>query len=244
MRALSATELLNVWERGSTETPARRALLLLEKSCTDLPLDEIPQLTIGRRDDRLLTLREMTFGPRLDLLAACPKCNEQLEIYMNVAELRVPPQSTVGSELAVEAAGHQVRFRPLTGADLARLSSTDNPEKNRMQLLKACLFSCVCGGQAMAVEQLPEELLILIGNEMVRADPQAEVQLSVDCPSCRHSWQQPFDIVSFLWAEIHARAVRLLHEIHFLASAYGWTEGEILSLSAQRRRTYLQLNRV
>ena len=34
---------------------------------------------------------------------------------------------------------------------------------------------------------------------------------------------------------------RTLNEIHLLASAYGWSEGEILSLTAKRRRLYLQM---
>jgi len=34
---------------------------------------------------------------------------------------------------------------------------------------------------------------------------------------------------------------RLLVEVHALASAYGWSEQEILSLSDARRRLYLEM---
>jgi hypothetical protein len=61
------------------------------------------------------------------------------------------------------------------------------------------------------------------------------------CPQCAHQWQAPLDIVSFLWSEVHAWAIRLLREIHELASAYGWSEAEILALSPWRRRAYLEL---
>ena len=42
------------------------------------------------------------------------------------------------------------------------------------------------------------------------------------CPQCSHHWHAPLDIVSFVWSEIHAWAVRLLHDVHALALAYGW----------------------
>ena len=36
-----------------------------------------------------------------------------------------------------------------------------------------------------------------------------------------------------------SRAVQLLDEVHQLATAYGWTEAEILALSDTRRAAYL-----
>ena len=44
-----------------------------------------------------------------------------------------------------------------------------------------------------------------------------------------------------LWAELEAVARRLAMEVHTLASAYGWSESEILSLSDARRRLYLEM---
>jgi hypothetical protein len=50
-----------------------------------------------------------------------------------------------------------------------------------------------------------------------------------------------FDMLAYFWSEIQMGARRLLREIHVLASAYGWRESEILTLSAARRRAYLEL---
>ena len=44
-----------------------------------------------------------------------------------------------------------------------------------------------------------------------------------------------------LWAEISARAQHLLREVHLLASAYGWSEQQILELSPTRRASYLRM---
>ena len=49
------------------------------------------------------------------------------------------------------------------------------------------------------------------------------------------------DIGCFVWAEIESRARRLLWEVHTLAAAYGWSEGETLALSSSRRANYIRL---
>ena len=62
MRALSAAELLSVWERGTGQPPHERALSLLAAACPESSRDELAILSIGERDKRLLTLRAWTFG--------------------------------------------------------------------------------------------------------------------------------------------------------------------------------------
>jgi len=79
------------------------------------------------------------------------------------------------------------------------------------------------------------------GVDWEEADPQAEIRLELACADCGHAWAEPFDIVDYLWAEIGDRAKRLTYEVHALASAYGWTEAEVLRLPAERRRRYLEM---
>jgi hypothetical protein len=67
------------------------------------------------------------------------------------------------------------------------------------------------------------------------------VELSLACPDCGNAWKQDFDILSFFWAELDAWARRLLSDVHVLASTYGWTEEQTLSLSPLRRRAYLEM---
>ena len=76
---------------------------------------------------------------------------------------------------------------------------------------------------------------------MALADPMAEIRLALNCVGCSNQWEETLDIASFLWTEIASRAKRLLREVHTIASAYGWTEGEILSLSEARRALYLEM---
>jgi hypothetical protein len=89
MRPLTAQELLDVWERGLALPPVQRALALLAAACPETPPEALARESVGRRDGRLLWLREWTFGPRLVSLAACPACGERLETAFDVADIRV-----------------------------------------------------------------------------------------------------------------------------------------------------------
>ena len=63
----------------------------------------------------------------------------------------------------------------------------------------------------------------------------------LQCPSCGERWESPLEPADFVWREINAACRRLLRQIHVLASAYGWSESEILRLSHERRAGYLHL---
>jgi hypothetical protein len=240
MRALSTTELLSVWERGFSETPARRALLLLAAGGDGVSPEELLRSSIGRRDERLFALREKTFGSRLQTVSACPQCGEQLETELDLAELRSGPPA-MATDFFLREAGHEIHFRLLNSDDLDCLSPADELAVNQWRLLRQCLLAVTRAGREISPEELPPALVARLAEKMAQADPAADVQLAFTCPACGHAWPGWFDIVSFFWQEINAWAVRLLREVHVLATAYGWSEAEILRLSPARRGVYLQL---
>jgi hypothetical protein len=111
----------------------------------------------------------------------------------------------------------------------------------RALLLEQCIRSAERRGDEITAAQLPESVVERISARMSEADPQADIQLALKCPVCSDEWNAAFDIESFFWIEINAWAARILGEVHILASAYGWSEQEILRVSAWRRECYLNL---
>jgi hypothetical protein len=69
----------------------------------------------------------------------------------------------------------------------------------------------------------------------------AEQRVELACPTCGHAWQAQLDVAEFLWAGVNTAAGRLLEDVHALAAACGWSEGDVLALSARRRRAYREL---
>jgi hypothetical protein len=237
MRSLAAAELLNAWEQGLPWPPFQRALLLLEAALPDVSPDALADLSIGQRDAYLLALRERLFGKELVGVATCPNCGDSLELNFTTADIRVPMQDDPA--LLLEAEGYRVHFRLPTSCDLAALASDSGAAQDR--LLARCILEATQDGTFQRPDMLPEEVQRRVIDEMARADAQADIQLDVTCPACGHTWHAAFDVLSFLWAEVHAWALRILREVHLLASAYGWSEADILAMSALRRQWYIQM---
>lgn len=241
MRALSASQLLALWEQGHGAPPYHLALLLLAGACPGQSMDDLAQLSIGRRDALLLTLREWTFGPRLAAVAACPACGEQVEFNVESADIRrIPPESgDDGFQLAEN--GYQVDFRLPCTADLKEASVQKDPDDVRAAILRRCIRKAHRHSEEIDPEQVPEQLLEAVVAAMEKHDPQADMRFSLACPACGHGWSVLFDIVSFFWTEIRTWAPRTLQEVHQIASAYGWPEADILAMSPLRRASYLQM---
>jgi hypothetical protein len=240
MQALSVPELLQVWERGLIQSSVQRALTLLSTACPDVAVQDLAELSIGQRDARLLTLREWAFGSQLISVVDCPSCGDRLELNFNIADIRIASDTPLITPLSLEIDDYVVRFRLPNSSDLAIVTAQD-PAIAQRKLLDRCLLEATYHQEAHSPEDLPEAVLASVVEQMALADPQAEVKLSLVCPACQHAWKSVFDIVSYFWDELHVWAMRLLREVHVLASAYGWSETDILAMHPYRRQLYLEL---
>ncbi|MEB3359786.1 MAG: hypothetical protein VKK04_23880 [Synechococcales bacterium] len=245
IRPLSADQIVQIWELGYAQHPLDRALICLAGGCPDLSMGAIAILPIGQRDAALLTLRELTFGARLDSQATCPHCRELLEFSLNVADIRVidldqTPVEATPSVHHLHTEGLQLTFRLPNSLDLAAIAPLSGDDA-RIQLAQRCLLQIEQEDQPLPPETLSEGAIAHLSQHFAEADPQAEVWLDLHCPACGHDWRVLFDIASFFWSELQVQAQRLLQEVHLLARAYGWREADILALSAARRRYYLEL---
>src|SRR5882672_8356360 len=139
MRALSAQEMLAVWERGLDQLPLERALTLLEASCPESEPRALAAMSIGRRDARLLTLREWAFGSRLTGCSVCKSCNEPLEIDIQIADLRQNADDTEPGVVSLTASGYELSLRPMNSLDLAACMSAGRRSDITRQLFTRCL---------------------------------------------------------------------------------------------------------
>jgi hypothetical protein len=243
MRALSSEEIVKIWEMGQSRRIQDRAIVLLSFAYPGMTSDQLAGLTIGQRDSRLLELRETTFGETIRGFAECPKCGDRLEFEMTTADVRGKPNPEgLQKEQAFELPEEDVRIsvRLPTSLDLSLVAACGNVEEARAVLVKKCVSRVIRKGETVGVDQLPVRVIEWVAARMAEWDPLAEVLLDLRCPACTHHWQVIFDITTFLWTEVTTQAKRLLREVHTLASAYGWREGDILSMSPVRRQFYLE----
>lgn len=227
MLAPTAAILLDLWESARRRTPHERALQLLAWALPDRSLDELADLDLGLRDWHLLRLRQTLFGPVLSAYGRCPHCGERIELELDARALHAeapaaePPQH-------VDGAGR--RYRLPTTRDLIAIARMGDPDAAAEALFAACSLDTVLSADIdmAAIERGLAALSVDRG-----------VQLDLCCAACGGDWPLDLDPGAFCWEEIEAHAQALLDDIHRLASAYGWSEHDILALGNPRRAAYL-----
>jgi hypothetical protein len=233
MRSLSDPDFLDLWERGRRYEPLDQGLLALAAAHPETSYDHLADWPLGRRNQALARLRRDCFGSTLQAWTACARCGEKLEFEMDCGALAGGEIDGVSTRQPVVVNGHS--FRLPTSRDVARLSRETDPRRAAIRLLEACRLD---DGEAHA---WGDDDLEKVGDGLAAADPMAETLLTLTCPECGSQWEEALNISAFVWTEIEARARRLLMESHTLASAYGWTEREIFSLSGPRRALYMEM---
>jgi hypothetical protein len=229
MTPTNTFELLSLWERAVVSAPARRPLTFLGGEGRN---GEVP---VGVCNANLLSLRESLFGKRLASLTDCPSCGERIAFEFAAADVLAgtePPHALIGT-----CDGYTLRFRVPHVADLAALAGERDTGR---RLFERCLHEARFGDYLVPAADVPDAVVRWAAARMAEADPDAVVWLKLNCPACGAEWQAAFDVATYFWTELDYWARRLLDEVHMLASAYGWREAEILTLSSARRQYYLE----
>src|SRR5439155_18285383 len=133
--APSAVDLLNVWERGRSQSPMDRALLLLRLGHSEEKPEDLAELKIGERDARLLELRGNVFGPRIEGRADCPACGQSIEMNFTVSEVQTVPASEVPETCAAKFGKYEINFRLPNSNDLATLVPGDDIAIHKRRLI-------------------------------------------------------------------------------------------------------------
>jgi hypothetical protein len=249
MRALSASNLLDIWERGVGRTPVEQALAILGPAFPQASIEMLGRLDVAKRDRCLLHLRGLTFGPQIRGVTDCPVCGQRLEMDFDARAL---PASTsqlpdfesgesLNPESSLQVDEYELIFRLPNSIDLSSLNLLADAGSQRKQLIEACVVAVRREGVSFATGEVSASALEILLDRISQENPLADLTLSVTCPACSHTWEIIFDIVSYFWSEIQAWSARLMHEVHTLAFTYGWREADILEMSAWRRRQYLEL---
>ncbi|MBT2369853.1 hypothetical protein J7E88_32430 [Streptomyces sp. ISL-10] len=241
---LTEAQVLDVWESGVRQEPPVRALLLAAVAAS--AGEDVADRPLAALRSLLLDLRCGSFGDVLPCTTDCPACDESLEVMVGAEELRATPGTGTAPApdprpaagpgpmtAGLTAGSYEITFRALTGRDLLAVDPV--APQARRTLLSRCVVSV-----EPPTDALPDEVLEEVAQRLPDLDPGADTVLSLSCPHCHHEWWAALDVADHLWAEVDAYARRLLHDIHVLARAYGWSESDVLTVSPARRQFYLE----
>lgn len=243
MNPLTAHDILHLWETGKSQNVPGQALSLLACACPDLTREELEDLSLSRRDELLLDLHERTFGPEMAGHEECPRCRERLEFSLSTRDFldHSGLQQERSGDFLVTIEERTMRFRLPSSADLIAAAACGETESARLLLVRRCVLEAWCGQSPVAVPDLPAASVTRLAEHISACAPLTETVLDLHCPDCGHRWQALFDIATFLWTAILFQAKHLLREVHALATAYAWSEADILAMSPARREFYLEM---
>ncbi len=235
---LSSATVIDIWEQGIGRHPIDQALLLLRYAHPEESFDALCEWTVGRRDAQLLELRRHIIGDRIEGYAECPTCRNGLEFELSCSALLASAAPSEDTWTRVEQDGRSLELRGPNSRDLALAITAADPEQARRMILSRCVRGAAGEAEMPVWTEVNQAAL---AGRLGEVDPLAEVLIDLRCELCGQQWQALFDIVTFFWNELHVRSRRLLQEVDLLARTYGWTEGEVLGMSEQRRGLYVEM---
>jgi hypothetical protein len=233
---LSGEALLAAWENGADESLPARALAALRAGCPALTLDHAATLTLAQRDHALVALHAHSFGPTFSGTAICGACRERLEFVLPAQKVAASLQAA-DADCSMAHDGLTLRLHLANTRDIMEASAEPDLEAARRLLLARCTEAVNAEGCVVAIPDALHEAAL---DRLDAMHDAVEIALALACPACGSRQTVHLDITSFLWAEIHHAAQRLLDDVHELAWAYGWSEAAILAMSPVRRQAYLE----
>lgn len=219
---------------GSTDRPGLVTALLAQGDAPSVR-DFWWAQTVGRRTAALLRLLARTDGrAQLALTASCASaaCGEAFEFELPLSAL---PEGAAGGEpIAVPLGdGRSAALRRPTGDDLRRWREA--APSSRDDAVRAMLDSLVVGGEVSVDDEAQ------VAEAIAAMDPLVAFSVACQCPACGAANDVAVDLEALALKRLASRQRALLLEVHRFASAYGWTESEVLAVPAARRARYLEL---
>lgn len=224
--------------------------LLVEAPGTSVGPGRAWELTVSDRDRLLAAIYALIFDDQIESEVPCERCGEGSEIGFSLAALVA---SIEASEDTLREAGivgpdedgiysltDGTRFRLPTSADQRALLG-EPLDRRRVELLRACMFADHEHGEGRTASDMSAELLDRVEAAMELVGPTIDRSLAVDCHECGSRREVRFDIQHFLLRALDHERRYLVREVHYLACSYAWSRSEILGLSRDERRAYVEL---
>jgi hypothetical protein len=190
----------------------------------------VASMTAGERDRLLAAIYCRTYGAEIRSTARCAVCGSLFDLDFSLEELasrlaaRRRPDAVRLEDGTYRLEG-SIRFRIPTTADELAVSTLPVEEAESALLALSILEGAGTPGAADRVASALEAL-----------SPVVSLQLEAACAECGSRQGLRFDLQEYLLRRLMGERRQLLAEVHRLATAYGWSLSDILSLSRSDRR--------
>jgi hypothetical protein len=230
MTARSAAALIEVWNPASRGPPHQRLAKFLAVTEGAAAINDD---TLGARNRRLLILHRALVGSPLDARVTCAHCAADSEFALPADAILAAPAPDPDLRVRVRSGRRTLSFRLPRMADIEAATLAQAGGDVRHVVLERCRV----GGDGAITEAAAARL----AREFEALDPAANIIVNIACSGCARAIAASVDLASFIVRDLDRLADSLFRDIDMIASAYGWSEQQILALAPERRRRYVAL---
>jgi hypothetical protein len=243
MRSLSGRDELDLAELTPGALTELLARMVVAAPGAALAPGDVANATVADRDRLVAGLYTHAFGDRIESHRDCAACGRAFEVNFSLSDLlqSLDEKARETARRYLPAAegfydlGSGISFRLPTVADERALRGLAGAPAERTS--GALIERCVRREDGAAGD-------VPIGAVEAAMDavaPLLSLELPVRCALCGHAQEIDFDLLEFLLAALARERPLLVREIHALATAYGWSFGEIVGLSREQRRAQVDV---
>jgi hypothetical protein len=194
-------------------------------------------LDMGNRDRLLAALFRACFGDRIDGINFCANCSSEYEFSFSLNALtehlaeRQAPSDLIHADGPDDERFYRMegmRFRLPTVADVDAVRALP-PGEAMPELLHRCIDAATGPADENAIQLAMDQLA-----------PSLDLDIDTNCPNCAQPGTITFSLEAFLLQALAQERRFLTLEIHWLATAYGWSLTDILSLNRDDRRALVR----
>lgn len=224
-----------------------------------VPVEIIRHLLVADRQYLLLKLHQATFGDHVYATVFCPwpDCGHKMDMDFSIGDVPVKESEMKGPTHSMQLSSaaafvdedgqayQDIAFRLPTGEDQEILSPllAQNEAQTLTLLLERCLrqLGPWPNPRREAIGRLSPLARMEIERQMEAVAPQLELAMTGNCLGCGREFTVPFDLQSFFFGELRSSRDLLYREVHYLAYHYHWSEREIMEMTRQKRRNYIEV---
>ncbi len=197
---------------------------------------EVWAWSLKKRLQALLQIAIATRGNELVLQVRClnQQCRKRFELPLELGRFE---QMVDEHAFEFDLAGQRLNVRLPNGQDQRHWLHHQN---DSMASMAQRLVLFVDNKQPDESWHFPFDWLDEFGQILEDRDELMSLRFNSNCPSCEQALETIVDLEAQLLTCLSYEQKTLLFDIHRFALTYHWTESEILTLSSQRRRYYLQ----
>lgn len=210
-------------------------------------IDQIIEAAFELADGRKPAAEKMSVGDRQFVLARlacqlgsgpfwvgrkCQECDAQFDTCIDLEQLPVKPAGPDYPFAQTSTDCGVIRLQVPNGSAQRELAQESDEIDSVRRLAELCIIE-----PAANTLTLSDETLDNIDAALQQVSPEIAAEAVSDCPECEATNRVPIDLLQLL----ASRLKNPLEEVHEIAKSYHWSEKEILTLTRERRREYLDL---